>query len=215
MSRQPLSAKEAALIGCHSCRLLCAAPPNPAGAKRLCPRCGATLHRRKANSLARTWALVLAALICYIPANLLPMTLTTTLGRRQSDTILSGVVYFIQDGSWPVALVIFVASIFVPLAKILVLIFLLISVQTRSSWRPRDRTRLYRFTEIVGRWSMVDIYVVTILVALVKLGALANIEAGPAAVYFAAVVILTIFAAQSFDPRLIWDALEESHDPRR
>jgi len=124
------------------------------------------------------------------------------------------VLYFISHGDWPLALVIFTASIAVPLLKLIVLIFLLISVHRKSAWRNRDRTKLYRFTEAVGRWSMVDVFVVTILVALVKLGALANIDAGLGAVYFALVVIITIFAAESFDPRLIWDPEEEHHDAR-
>ncbi len=154
----------------------------------------------------------MAAFIFYIPANVLPITLTTSLGKTQSDTIMSGVIYFITTGSWPIALVIFIASIVVPLAKLLILTFLLISLQRKSQWRPHDRTRLYRITEAVGRWSMLDIYVITILVALVKLGALASIEAGPAAVFFAAMVVITIFAAMSFDPRLIWDSMEKNHD---
>jgi paraquat-inducible protein A len=132
----------------------------------------------------------------------------TSLGQTQSDTILSGVIFLLDHGMWPLALVVFIASVFVPLLKLLILIFLLISVQLRSAWRPRDRTRLYRITEAIGRWSMVDIYVVTILVALVRLGNLATIEARPGAVFFAGVVILTMFAAMSFDPRLMWDALE-------
>jgi paraquat-inducible protein A len=163
------------------------------------------LHQRKPNSIARTWALVLAALIFYIPANVLPITMTTSMGKVQADTIMSGVIYFMKTGSWGIALVIFIASIFVPLLKLLILSYLLISVQRKSNWRPRDRTRLYRITEVIGRWSMLDIFVITILVALVKLGALAAIEAGPAAIFFAAVVVITIFAAMSFDPRLIWD----------
>jgi paraquat-inducible protein A len=116
---------------------------------------------------------------------------------------------------WPIALVIFVASVFVPLLKLIILIYLLISVQLKSQWRPRDRTRLYRITEAVGRWSMVDIYVVTLLVALVKLGSLATIEAGPGAIFFAGVVVITIFAALSFDPRLIWDAQEQNYERRK
>lgn len=148
----------------------------------------------------------------YIPANLLPMTVTTAVGAVQTDTIMSGVIYFIHSGSWEIAAVIFIASIFVPLVKLAILVFLLVSVQRRSKWRPRDRTVLYRITELVGRWSMVDVYVVTILVALVKLGAVASIEAGPAAVYFASVVVLTMLAAESFDPRIIWDAIEDHHD---
>jgi paraquat-inducible protein A len=201
------TALKAGLISCHSCHLLCKAPP-PADGFMLCPRCGAKMHARKPNSIARTWALVLAAFIFYIPANVLPITRVISFGKAQSDTIMSGVIYFVKTGGWPIALIIFVASIFVPLLKLFLLTFFLISVQMKSKWRPKDRTRLYRLTEAVGRWSMVDIYVVTILVALVKLGALATIEAGPAAIFFAGVVIITIFAAMSFDPRLIWDAQE-------
>jgi len=199
------TARQRGLINCHDCHLLVEA--NSSGHR--CPRCGAHLHMRKPNSLSRTWALVCAAVILIIPANLLPMTITSALGTKQADTILSGVIYFMQDGSWEIAAVIFTASIFIPIAKLFILIFLLLSVQFRSSWRPTDRTTLYRLTELVGRWSMVDIYVVTILVALVKLGAVASIEAGPAAVFFASVVVVTMFAAESFDPRLIWDVLEE------
>jgi paraquat-inducible protein A len=178
------------------------------GESLVCPRCGSIMHQRKPNSLKRTWALVLAAVIFYIPANLLPVTVVISLGREQSDTIMSGVIYFIQSGMWPIALVIFVASILVPVLKLIMLTFLLITVQRKSAWRPKDRTRLYRITEAIGRWSMVDIYVVTILVALVNLGNLATIKAGAGAGFFAAVVVITIFAAMSFDPRLIWDAKE-------
>jgi paraquat-inducible protein A len=125
---------------------------------------------------------------------------------------MSGVIFLLNHGMWPLALVVFVASVFVPMLKLLILILLLISVQIRSAWRPRDRTRLYRITEAVGRWSMVDIYVVAILVALVRLGNLATIDAAPGAVFFAAVVVITMFAAMSFDPRLIWDVLEQEDD---
>ena len=200
---RPATARSLGLVRCHDCSLLVAAH------LETCPRCGAHLHLRKPDSLGRTTALVLAALVLYLPANLLPITVTTAIGTRQADTILSGVIYFMQTGSWEIAAVIFIASVFVPLAKLIILVLLLVSVRFRWRWRPRDRTVLYRLTELVGRWSMVDIYVVTILVALVRLGAVATIEAGPAAVYFAAVVVLTMFAAESFDPRLIWDALEE------
>jgi paraquat-inducible protein A len=196
------------LVACHRCHQLCRHTDGPA----VCPRCGAALHSRKPNSIARCWALVLAAAVFYIPANVLPITHTTSLGAVQSDTIMSGVIYFIHSGSWPIALVIFIASVFVPILKILILIGLLISVQRRWQWRPLDRTRLYRITEAIGRWSMLDIFVVTILVALVHLGALANIAAGPGALFFAAVVVVTMFAAEAFDPRLIWDGMEEIDD---
>ena len=211
MAEDSMTALKASLVSCHSCQLVCKAPLFSGKLGGACPRCGAVLHRRKPNSISRTWALVMAAFIFYIPANVLPITLTTSLGKTQSDTIMSGVIYFITTGSWPIALVIFIASIVVPLAKLLTLMFLLISLQRKSQWRPHDRTRLYRIIEAVGRWSMLDIYVVTILVALVKLGALASIEAGPAAAFFAAVVVITIFAAMSFDPRLIWDSMENNN----
>ena len=209
MSTTPATARQLGLLSCHDCHLLAEVAHVGSHDSLVCPRCGAPLHERKPNSLARTWALVCAATILYIPANVLPMTITSALGTTQADTIMSGVIYFIHSGSWEIAAVIFIASVFVPLIKLLILVTLLISVQFRSHWRPKDRTMLYRLTEAVGRWSMLDVYVVTILVALVKLGAVATIEAGPAAVYFAAVVVITMIAAESFDPRLIWDALEE------
>ena len=199
------------LIGCHTCHLLCRSPSHELQGLT-CPRCGTHLHRRKPNSIARTWALILAAAIFYVPANVLPITIVTSLGKKQADTIISGVIYFISTGMWPIGLVIFMASVFVPLLKLLALAYLSFSVQRKSVWRPVDRTKIYRMAEVVGRWSMVDIYVVTILVAMVNLGALANIEAGPAAVYFCSVVISTMFAAMSFDPRLIWDNCEENHE---
>ena len=210
MNRDLTTAQAAGLISCHSCHLLCQRIQR--SADKICPRCGAALHDRKPNSIARTWALVLAAFIFYIPANVLPITTVISLGKAQSDTIMSGVIYFIRSGIWPIALVIFLASVFIPLLKLLILIFLLISVQRKSSWRQQDRTRLYRIVEVIGRWSMVDIFVVTILVALVNLGALASIHARPGAVFFCAVVIITIFAAMSFDPRLIWETEESINE---
>ena len=215
MNALPLTARNSSRISCHSCHLLCRVGSPSAGGVLICPRCGARLHQRKPNSLKRTWALVLAAAIFYIPANLLPITVVISLGKAQADTIMSGVLYFISTGMWPIALVIFVASILVPVLKLIILTFLLITVQRKSAWRPKDRTRLYRITEAVGRWSMTDIYVVTILVALVNLGNLATIHAGPGAAFFAAVVVITMFAAMSFDPRLIWDAKETVDERRR
>jgi paraquat-inducible protein A len=199
------TARDLSLIGCRSCHLLSQRPGLEESGRIVCPRCGAPLHQRKPNSVARTWALVLAAYVLYVPANVLPMTKVTSLGKTQVDTIMSGVIYFIQTGMWPLALVIFIASIMVPLLKLIILTYLLISVHRGSRWRRVERTRLYRITEAVGRWSMLDVYVVSILVALVALGAFASIEAGPGAVFFASVVVTTMFAAMSFDPRLIWD----------
>ncbi len=199
-------------VSCRSCHLLCRRFPDESGEKHLCPRCGAVLHFRRPHSIVRTWSLVIAAFLLYIPANVLPMTHVISFGKGQSDTILSGVLYFIKTGMWPIALIIFTASILVPLFKLIILTGLLISVHRKSTWHPRARTVLYRITETVGRWSMLDIFVVTILVALVRLGNIASVDAGPAALFFAAVVVLTMFAAMSFDPRLIWDEMEMPYD---
>lgn len=196
-------------VSCDVCALVVRAPAAPPVRPR-CPRCGDRLHARKPESLQRTWALLIAAIICYVPANLLPIMTVTSIGRSQSDTIMSGVVFMVHHDMWPLALVIFVASIFVPLLKLAILLLLLLSVQLRSSWRPRERTRLYRITEAIGRWSMVDVYVVTLLVALVRLGNLASVQPELGVVFFCAVVILTMLAAMSFDPRLIWDVLEHA-----
>ena len=206
------TAARSGLFNCHGCSLLVRRPPVSGQMHVRCPRCGAPLHLRKPNSITRTWALLIAAIIFYIPANLLPVTITTYLGSTQPDTIMSGVIFFMQTGSWGIALIIFVASIVVPIAKLIVLMGLLISVQRRSHWRPEERTRLYRITELVGRWSMLDVFVVTVLVALVRIGYLTTIEAGSGVVYFAAVVVITMIAAMTFDPRLIWDVLENNDE---
>lgn len=205
MSMEQHTAMKLNLVHCLTCGLVCRAGLSEVRHADKCPRCGAVLHQRKYKSIERTWALLIAAMILYIPANVLPIMTVTQLGRTQSDTILSGVVYLVSTGQWPLALLIFFASVVVPIVKLIVLAFLLVSVQFKFRWRPVDRTKLYRLTERVGRWSMVDIYVVTILVALVQLGAIASIEAELGAIFFGAVVVLTMFAANTFDPRMIWD----------
>jgi paraquat-inducible protein A len=197
------------LMACHTCGFLARSGPNTHDG--YCPRCAAALHFRKPDSISRTWALLIASVILYIPANLLPVMETSSLFGAQKDTIMSGVVYLWVSGSWPLAVVVFVASVLVPLAKIVAIVFLTASVQMRSTWQPQQRTRLYRLVELVGRWSMLDIYVIAILVSLVQLKAIATIQAGPAAIAFAAVVVLTMLAAMSFDPRLIWDPMENKH----
>jgi len=154
----------------------------------------------------------MAAIVFYIPANTYPIMTVIMFGSGSPDTILSGVVHLAQAGEWPIALLVFFASIFVPILKILVLAFLLLSVQFKWRWRPKERTVLYRITETVGRWSMIDIFMISILVGLVKLGQIATIEAGPGATAFALVVVLTMFAAMCFDPRLIWDVMEAEDD---
>ena len=201
--------------GCRVCELVIARGAALRDRRHLrCPRCTAVLRARKPESLQLTWALVLAAVILYLPANLLPIMTVTSLGRTRSDTILSGVAFLLTHGLWPLAVIVFIASVFVPLLKLLILIFLLLSVEQRSPWRPRERGRLYRIIETIGRWSMVDVFVVTILVALVRLGALASVQAEAGAVFFCAVVVLTMLAAMAFDPRLIWDRLGPSGPPR-
>jgi len=207
MNETPVTAAACGLLSCHVCGLVSKAPRT--GGSTHCPRCSAKLHFRKPNSVARTWALLIAAGIMYVPANLLPMMETRSLFGSQDDTIMSGVIYLWTSGSWDLALVVFIASIMVPLMKLIALTLLLVSVQRRSVWQPVQRTRLYRIVELVGRWSMLDIYVVTILAALVQIGSLATIKAGPAAMAFGAVVVLTMFAAMQFDPRLIWDPLQK------
>ena len=209
MTRTVSNAMHSSLSGCHTCGLVVRLGHQH---HYRCPRCGSGLHFRKPQSMERSFALVVAAFIFYLPANLMPITHTAALGKVQSDTIMSGVLYFISHGDWPLALVIFTASVAVPVLKLLILSYLLWSVHRRSTRRQLDRTKLYRLTEAVGRWSMVDVFVVTVLVALVQLGFLANIEAGPGALYFSMVVIITMFAAMAFDPRLIWDPGEESDE---
>lgn len=194
------------LLLCLTCGML-NRPPARAG-HTACARCSATLHRRKPYSISRALAYLAAAAILYVPANVLPVIERTQLSARQSDTILSGVVYLWNTGSWGLALIVFIASIVVPATKVLALSLLLVTAQMRSTWRPRDRTRLYRLTTYVGRWSMVDIYVGATMVALVQLQPFAEIEPGPGAIAFGAVVILTMLASESFDPRLIWDPVD-------
>jgi paraquat-inducible protein A len=197
------------LLACHSCGLVSRQPR--AGGHGQCARCGAPIHARKPYSVRRTWAFLIAAALLYIPANAMPVMYSSSLFGSQRDTILSGVAYLWSSGSWPLAIVVFVASITVPLLKIIALTVLVVSVQRRSIRWPRERTLLYRVVELVGRWSMLDIYVVTVLVALVHLQALATIQAGPGAVAFGAVVVLTMLASMSFDPRLIWDPVDTPH----
>jgi paraquat-inducible protein A len=202
------TAQQTQQISCIDCGLLL--PMTSANQQaNICQRCGSTLHSRHENSLNRTWALLITAMILYIPANLMPITLTTALGKTEGDTIMQGVIYFLFSGDWPVALVIFTASILVPMLKMAALTYLLISIQRQSNFRPRDRTKIFRIVEFVGRWSMIDVFVVTIMVALVQLGAVATMQAGSGAIFFCAVVIITMLAAESFDPRLIWDECKD------
>ena len=192
---------------CQACGLLCRCRSTPDALR--CPRCHARLHARKPNSVSRTWAFVIASYLLYIPANTLPILETRSLFDVQSNTIMSGVILFWNSGSWFVAALIFFASIVVPLTKLIALSLLLVSVQRRMAWQPRQRARLYRLVDAIGRWSMLDIYVAALSVALVQVESFASMRAGLGAPAFGAVVVLTMLAAQSFDPRLIWDGARE------
>ena len=209
MTATHTTAASLGLLVCYTCGLH--SRPTPGIHESKCPRCGAYLHLRKSESIARTWALLIAAAILYIPANVLPILETSSLFDSQTDTILSGIVFLWTTGSWPLAVVVFIASIMVPLLKLIGVTLLVVSVQRRSKWLPEQRARLYRLMEFIGRWSMLDIFVVAILVTLVQLQALGSIRAGPGAIAFGAVVVLTMFATITFDPRLIWDPLENKH----
>ena len=205
MSRAP-RAHELGIIGCHVCGLVCREPSNDDAA---CPRCGAALHRRKRDSIRRTWALLVAAFILYIPANVLPIMRTVSLGDVDDNTILSGVVELWVKGSPDLAVIVFTASIVVPMLKFLVMSTLLLSAHRGTSWARRQRAMLYRLVEFIGYWSMLDVFVVALLTALVQFGFFSQVEPLPGVVYFGLTVILTMLASQSFDPRLIWDCKDE------
>ncbi|EHP38635.1 paraquat-inducible protein A [Cupriavidus basilensis OR16] len=204
------SATTAASLGLLSCHACAALIPRALEGEP-CPRCGATLHHRKPRSLSRAWAFLLAAYMLYVPANLLPVMVTQSILGTQRDTIFSGVVYLWTSGAHLLAIVVLIASIVVPLLKMAILTLLLLTVQFRSSWRIRQQTRLYGLVELIGRWSMLDIFVVTLLASLVRAGSLATVVPGGGAIAFGAVVVLTMMALLSFDPRLLWDSLDAKH----
>jgi paraquat-inducible protein A len=189
------------LLVCAHCR----ATVRDIGSPALCPRCGAPIHPRKPHSVAATTALLVSAAVLYVPANLLPVMHTHTFFSDDDDTIMSGVISLLHEGSWPLALLVFVASIVVPLLKLLAMGWLLIAVARQSPGNALQRSKLFRLVEFIGRWSMLDVYAIALLVSLVQIRSLANIHAGPGALAFGAVVVLTMLAAQSFDERLLWD----------
>jgi paraquat-inducible protein A len=198
-----LTAKQQGLQRCEACGLL--SRPAPGGEGR-CPRCDEELTFRKHDSFQRTWAFLIAAAVCYVPANVLPVLTTTTAAGAESDTILQGVVLLWSPTGWPLSLIVLVASIMIPSAKILALGYLLITAQRGSVQNNRQRVRLYRMVEFIGRWSMVDVFVDTFTAALIQLQPLMSVEPGPGLLFFAAVVVFTMLAVESFDPRLIWDS---------
>ena len=204
MTATALTATEAGLVSCEACTLV--SRPAEGATAGYCPRCGGGLERRQHNSIQYTWALVIAAAICYIPANVLPVLTTNALGSSESDTIMGGVLLLYNTGSWPLALIVLIASVMVPLGKLIALSYLLISVQRGSIKNNHDRTRLYRVVEFIGRWSMLDVFVDTFTVALIQLQPLMSVEPGMGVLFFAGVVVLTMIAAETFDPRLIWDS---------
>jgi paraquat-inducible protein A len=204
----PPRAGRLGLIACHACGLVSDDSQPIASPHRhaQCPRCAAALHRRRPDSIARAWALLLAALICYVPANLMPVMFTSLLGQGSESTILRGVLEFWQAGSYGIALVIFIASVAVPCTKFLVLGLLLFTAQRRSRWAMRERARLYRLVEVIGYWSMLDVLVVAVVAALVKFQMLSEVEPRIGILFFGMTVILTMLSAMNFDPRLIWDS---------
>ena len=205
------TAAQAGLVSCEACQLL--ARVASAEEPGYCSRCGEKLEFRRHGSIQITWALVIAAAICYIPANALPVLETTTFGSAEGDTILGGVAFLYTSGSWPLALVVLIASVMIPLGKLVALVYLLLTVQRGSITSNRERTRLYRMVEFIGRWSMLDVFVDAFTVALVQLQPLMSVAPGPGVLFFATVVVLTMLAAEAFDPRLIWDSAQPHSMP--
>jgi paraquat-inducible protein A len=203
----PPRADQLGLIGCPVCSLVSRAPHF---ADAACPRCGSPLQRRKPASLSRTWALLIAAFIVYIPANILPIMRTASLGDVDDNTILSGIVELWDKDSQGLAVIVFSASIVVPMLKFLALLVLLICVHRRTHWAQLQRAKLYRMIELIGHWSMLDVFVVALLTALVRFNLLSSVEPLPGVIFFGLTVVLTMFASRSFDPRLTWDE-EEPH----
>ncbi|WP_338581033.1 paraquat-inducible protein A [Pseudomonas sp. MAG733B] len=205
----PPVADDLDLCLCHSCGLACDMTSQP----HECERCGAPLHRRKTNSLTRTWAYMITALVFYVPANLLPVMNTKMVGNGADSTIISGVLEFWEAGAWDIALIIFIASIAVPGIKFVAITLLLVTVQRDSEWARKERSKLYRFVEVIGYWSMLDVIVVALVASLVKFQALADIEPRAGILFFGLVVVFTMLSAMSFDPRLIWDREAERDKP--
>ncbi|MHA6343952.1 paraquat-inducible protein A [Roseivivax sp. CAU 1761] len=201
-----VTAREAGLVACTRCARVW-----PGGTPR-CGRCGSCLSSRDHTSLQRVWAWWVAGLVCYIPANLYPMLVTRTLVSRSESTIVGGAVEIAQSGSYAIAAIILIASVLIPVGKFLAIAYLAISARRGSTLSARRRQHLYEIVEFIGRWSMIDVFVVAILSALVQLSAVAQIHPGPAALTFALSVIFTMLSAQSFDSRLIWD---KARSPQR
>lgn len=203
MDKERLTAREAGLLNCSDCHLL--TTKGDGALQRRCPRCGARLHLRKPNGVARTWAMLITSMILLFPANLLPIMTVTYLGEKEPNTIIEGIEHFIQSGDYFIAIIIFFASILVPIFKVVGIMLIMISIQKRWKTWLKHRTLMFRVIKFIGRWSMLDIFVIAVMVALVNLGTLTTIKPAPAATYFAAVVISTMLASNTFDTRLIWE----------
>lgn len=199
-----VTAREMGLIACRVCGRVCQCQDE--GRVGKCPRCGARMHRRKPNSVGRTWALLLSAMILYIPANVIPIMHTHTIFFTTDSTILHGVMQLWRAGSADLAVIVFCASIMVPLLKFLALGFLLLrSRRPASRKQRRQQSKLYRIVDIIGHWSMLDVFVVALLTGVIQLGQFANVAPRGAAIWFALVVVLTMLASMSYEPRLAWD----------
>lgn len=204
------------LLGCESCGLVSAtalAEDAPGWVQR-CSRCGHALRMTKPYSVQRTWALVIAAAVCYVPANTLPIMLTSSAFDRREHTLIGGIHELWVDGSWLLSAIVFIASIAVPVLKIGALGLLAWTVRRAPHWRRMERARLYRLIDLVGHWSMLDVYVVVLLAATVRFGPLASVQPGPALIFFTAVVVFSMLATHSFDPKLIWRADDPAPDRR-
>lgn len=219
MSSATVETPQPEWLGCESCGLATSnalrEPGGAPGGVQRCTRCGHSLYATKPYAVQRTWACVVAAAVLYVPANVLPIMLTTSALQKSEHTLLGGIHELWVGGSWGLAIIVFIASIAVPVLKVGVLALLAWSVRYAPDWRRLERARLYRLIETVGHWSMLDVYVVVLLAATVRFGPLANVAAGPGLLSFATVVLLTLFATWSFDPRLIWRGASEhavAHD---
>jgi paraquat-inducible protein A len=204
-----LTAAEQGLVACQACGLLSRLKDRNTALS--CPRCGVELRSRRPDSMARTLALLSAAAICYVPANVLPVLVTTTIGGSEGDTILSGVARLYQSGSWILALIVLIASVMIPLGKIAVLAYLLVLAGLGGAGDRRKCMRLFRMVKLIGRWSMLVVFVDAFVVALVQLGPLMSVRPGPGVPFFAATAVMTMFAATAFDPRLLWDKQRAGH----
>ena len=207
--------KEAGLLLCPTCHKITPLPSRKPKGKLHCPRCKESLHLRRENSIDRSWALIVTALLFTLPANLLPIMSVSSPGNVSKSTIMDGIILFFQEGSYGIGLIILTASVLVPLFKIIGMALILISIHNQRTTRLRHKALMFRFIRFVGRWSMLDIFVITLLCSLVRFGSLSSVDTAPAALYFSAVILCTMFAAISFDPRMLWDSTEQERDECR